>query len=182
MEKCPRCNHPRWKDKKEETDDSDDENEKRTKGKKIPHKVLRYFPLIPRLQRLLMSAKTSSDMQWHKEKRRDDGILTHPADAKAWKSFDTSFPQFASDPYNVRLGLCTDRFTPYGNINSTYSIWSVFLVPYNLLPWMCMKKPYIILNMIIPGKTTPGIDIDVYLQPLIDELKTLWHVGVNTYI
>ena len=44
-----------------------------------------------------------------------------------------------------------------------------------------MKKPYIILNMIIPGKTTPVTDIDVYLQPLIDELKTLWHVGVNTY-
>ena len=37
------------------------------------------------------------------------------------------------------------------------------------------------LNMIIPGKTAPGTDIDVYLQPLIDERKMLWEVGVNTY-
>ena len=42
------------------------------------------------------------------------------------------------------------------------------------------EKPYTFLNMIIPGKTAPGTDIDVYLQPLIDELKTLWD-GVNTY-
>ena len=34
--------------------------------------------------------------------------------------------------------------------------------------------------MIILDKTAPGTDIDVYLQPLIDELKTLWD-GVNTY-
>ena len=46
---------------------------------------------------------------------------------------------------------------------------------------MCLKKPYIILTMIISSKTVPGTDINVYLQPLIDELKTLWHVWVNTY-
>jgi len=44
-----------------------------------------------------------------------------------------------------------------------------------------MKKPHIILNMIIPCKTEPRTDIDAYLQPLIDDLKTLWHVGVNTF-
>ena len=74
-------------------------------------------------------------MRWHKEKRLDE-IFRHPEDAKAWKSFDTAFSNFASDARNVRLGLCSDGFTPYGNINSTYSISPVFLVPYNLLPWM----------------------------------------------
>jgi len=39
-----------------------------------------------------------------------------------------------------------------------------------------MKKPYTMLNMIILGKTTPGTDIDVYLQLLIEELKILWEV------
>jgi len=39
-----------------------------------------------------------------------------------------------------------------------------------------MKRPYIILNIAIPGTATPGTDIDVYLQPLIAELKTLWGV------
>ena len=37
------------------------ENEK----KKDPPKVLRYFPLKPRLQRLFMSSKTATHMRWH---------------------------------------------------------------------------------------------------------------------
>ena len=35
--------------------------------------------------------------------------------------------------------------------------------------------------MFIPGLKSPGNDIDVYLQPLIDELKQLWEHGVETY-
>ncbi|XP_072060383.1 uncharacterized protein [Arachis hypogaea] len=31
------------------------------------------------------------------------------------------------------------------------------------------------------GQTSPGNDIDVYLQPLIEELKELWELGVETY-
>ncbi|GMP66351.1 hypothetical protein CsSME_00026743 [Camellia sinensis var. sinensis] len=52
----------------------------RGRGKKIPHKVLRYFPLTPRLKRLYMSRKTAEDMRWHKEKRIDDGEfdVQHP--------------------------------------------------------------------------------------------------------
>jgi len=121
-EKCPRCDHSRWKHKSEEGDDGDYKGEIRGKGRNVSCKVLHYFPLIPRLQRLFMYAKTASHMQWHKEKRLDDGILWHPTDAKAWKSFDASFSHFASDARNVRLGLCSHGFTPYANINSTYSI------------------------------------------------------------
>ena len=56
---------------------------------KILHKVLRHFPLIPRLKRLFMSRHTSVDIRWHKEKRiNEEGVLRHPADAQAWKDFD----------------------------------------------------------------------------------------------
>lgn len=58
------------------------------KQKKIPWKVLRYFPLTPRLQRLFMSSKTATDMRWHSENRVKDGELRHPADSEAWKHFD----------------------------------------------------------------------------------------------
>ncbi|XP_031270756.1 uncharacterized protein LOC116129140 [Pistacia vera] len=74
-------------------------------GKKIPHKVLRYFPLKLRLQRLFMSRHTSVDMWWHTEKRVNDGMLRHPADGKEWKKVDRLYPSFASDARNVRLGL-----------------------------------------------------------------------------
>ena len=43
-----------------------------------------------------------------------------------------------------------------------------------------MKQTSFILSMIIPGKQMPGNNIDVYLQPLIQELRELWHDGVQT--
>ncbi|KAL0423304.1 UNVERIFIED_CONTAM: hypothetical protein Sradi_0865200 [Sesamum radiatum] len=46
---------------------------------------------------------------------------------------------------------------------------------------MCMKSEYMFLTMVIPGPSNPKRLIDVYLQPLIDELLQLWHVGVRTH-
>ncbi|XP_070051829.1 uncharacterized protein [Nicotiana tomentosiformis] len=46
---------------------------------------------------------------------------------------------------------------------------------------MCMKQPYFFLSLLIPGPKAPGNDIDVYLEPLVDELQELWYNGVNTY-
>jgi len=37
------------------------------------------------------------------------------------------------------------------------------------------------LTMMIPGPKNLGKKIDVFLRPLIDELKNLWSVGVETY-
>ncbi|KAG8498371.1 hypothetical protein CXB51_007038 [Gossypium anomalum] len=124
--------------------------------------------------------KTAESMRWHNDQRTDDGLLRHPADSLAWKSFDSKFPSFASDPRNVRLGLAADGFNPFKIMSTSYSTWPVVLVPYNLPPWICMKQSSFILSMIIPGEKGPGNDIDIYLQPLIEELKQLWS-GVETY-
>ncbi|XWS11622.1 hypothetical protein CRYUN_Cryun37aG0014400 [Craigia yunnanensis] len=35
--------------------------------------------------------------------------------------------------------------------------------------------------MLIPGEHSPGMSNDVFLQPLIEELKELWEVGVETF-
>ncbi|CAN6707929.1 unnamed protein product [Malus baccata var. baccata] len=80
----------------------------------IPQKVMRYLPLKPRLQRLYMSMHTATDMRWHKEGRVNDNVMRHPADGEAWKEFDRMYPDFAADPRNVRLGLATDGFNPFG--------------------------------------------------------------------
>ena len=37
------------------------------------------------------------------------------------------------------------------------------------------------LSLLIPGPQALGKDIDVYLRPLIEELKELWHEGVQTF-
>ncbi|CAN1181773.1 hypothetical protein LINPERHAP2_LOCUS35603 [Linum perenne] len=169
LQACPVCKTSRWK-----ADDG--------KGKKTPWKILRYFPLKPRLRRLFMSSKTASEMRWHKEKRNeDDNWLRHPADSKEWKDFDKEFSWFAQDPRNVRFGLASDGFNPFGNMSNSYSMWPVILTPYNLPPWMCMKEHFLFLTLLIPGPCAPGKDIDIYMQPLINELQDLWTNGIETY-
>ena len=46
---------------------------------------------------------------------------------------------------------------------------------------MCTKAPYMFMPLLIPGSTDPTKDLHVYLRPLIDELKMLWSIGVETY-
>ena len=65
--------------------------------------------------------------------------------------------------------------------NSQYSIWPIVVIPYNLAVWLCMKPYSFFLNLLIPRPTSPGRNIDVYLQPLIEELSELWQDGVQTY-
>ena len=43
-----------------------------------------------------------------------------------------------------------------------------------------MKQSSFIISMIIPGPLSPGKDIDIFLQPLINEINQLWE-GVQTF-
>ena len=111
-----------------------------SKGKKVSHKVLRYFPLTPRLKRLYGCRHTVKEMRWHYTDRLNEkGVFRHPADGKAWKDFDTSFPSFENEPRNVQLGLVVNGFNPFGNMSLSYSMWLMVLTAYNLPPWLCMK-------------------------------------------
>nr|GEY78546.1 hypothetical protein [Tanacetum cinerariifolium] len=61
-----------------------------TSGKKVPKKVLRHFPIIPRLQRLYKSNHTIKEMTWHAtEKCTKPDKMQHPLDGREWKDFDT---------------------------------------------------------------------------------------------
>ncbi|GJZ70297.1 hypothetical protein Tco_0633847 [Tanacetum coccineum] len=150
---CPVCNTSRWKDSN-------------TPGKKVPKKVLRYFPIIPRLQRLYKSSHTAKDMIWHATGKCTGiywtdlwkkGMMNHPCDVAAWKYFDMMKPEFSGDARNVRLGLAADGFNPFGMMSQTYSMWPVILT--SIQTHQAPKSP--------------AKDIDVYLQPLIKELQEL---------
>ncbi|KAL0367358.1 UNVERIFIED_CONTAM: hypothetical protein Sradi_3625900 [Sesamum radiatum] len=117
---------------------------------------------------------------WHANYQTEEGSMCHPSDAKAWRHFDQTHPNFTAEPRNVRLGLCTDGFAPHGHYDRTYSCWSIIFTPYNLPSRMCMSSEYMFLMMVIPGPSNLKRLINVYLEPLIEELKNLWHVGVLT--
>nr|GEZ26420.1 hypothetical protein [Tanacetum cinerariifolium] len=135
---CPACNTSRWKDSN-------------TPVKKVHKKVLHYFLIIPRLQRLYKSSHTVKEMTWHaSEHCTKPDKMQHPIDGRAWKNFDTN-------------------------------MWPVILTTYNLPPWLCMKESSFMLTLLIPCPKSSGKDIDVNLRPLIDDLKDLWaKSGVET--
>ena len=99
-----------------------------------------------------------------------DDELSHPADGMAWKYFDKEHKEFAADPRNIRLGLATDGFNPFGVQSTSYSMWPVFVVPYNMPPWACMDQSNFMMSLLIPGPHSPGKDFDVFMEPLVEEL------------
>ncbi|GJR70626.1 putative transposase-associated domain-containing protein, partial [Tanacetum coccineum] len=137
-----------------------------------------YFPIIPRLQRLFKIESISEDLRWHATRRITDGVLRHPADSQAWRTIDEKFPEIAEDTRNLRLGISADG-VDVNTGNRHHSVWPVLTVIYNLPPWLCMKRKFINLSVLISGY--PGNDIDVFLEPLVDDLHTLFETGVDTY-
>ncbi len=158
-------------------DDETVENHK----KRPAAKVLWYLPIIPRFRRMFSIKKDAKNLRWHAEGRKKDGLIRHPADAEQWMEIDKLFPMFGEDDRNLRLALCTDGMNPYGSQNTQRSSWPILLSIYNLPPWLCMKRKYIMMPLLISGPKQPGEDIDVYLAPLIEELKLLWDNGVPMF-
>ncbi|CAM8926030.1 unnamed protein product [Rhodiola kirilowii] len=171
LTECPVCKSSRYKSNKGRTNTS----------KGTAAKVLWYLPPIPRFHRLFADPKDSDNMQWHAKKRVIDTKMRHPADSLQWGKVDNLFSEFGSESRNLRLGLSTDGVNPHGNLSSQHSTWPVILVIYNLPPRLTMKRRYMMLSLLISGPKQPGNDIEVYLAPLIDDLKLLWNEGVRTF-
>jgi hypothetical protein len=168
---CPEYRKPRFKDQT---------------WQKFPVKVLRHFPIIPRLQRMFRSPTISDLLTWHSENRSDreggDNMVRHPCDSKAWRYFHENVdPDFGLEPRNIHFALAADGVNPFKQTRSTWSTWPVTLLNYNLPPWLCTKKFFVLLALLIPGKESVTSEVfDVYLEPLVEELLQLWQ-GVPAY-
>ncbi|KAL0423447.1 UNVERIFIED_CONTAM: hypothetical protein Sradi_0879500 [Sesamum radiatum] len=103
LEFCKFCRHARYKPVKGQ----------KPRRKRSAYTTLRYL-ITPQLQRLYASNTTAEHMSWHATHETENGVMCHPSDAEAWKYFDETHPNFATEPHNVRLGLCADGFAPHG--------------------------------------------------------------------
>lgn len=97
------------------------------------------------------SQATAKHMTWHATHETKNGVLCYPSNAEAWKHFDKTYPSFAEESRNVRLGLCADGLSPHGQYGKTFSCWPVIVIPYNLPSGMCIKNPYMFLSLICLG-------------------------------
>ncbi len=58
---------------------------------------------------------TSKMMTWHARNKNIDGKIHHVPNNKAWEHIDNTWPNFATEPRNVKLGLATDGVNPFGD-------------------------------------------------------------------
>nr|GEV88899.1 hypothetical protein [Tanacetum cinerariifolium] len=126
-----------------------------------------------RLKRLFANEKDAKLLRWHSDERKKDGKLRHVADSPQWRKINNKHDEFGGEIRNIRFSLSSDGINPFGNMSSKHSTWPVLLCVYNIPPWLCMKRKYIMMSLLIEGPKQPGNDIYVYLAPLIDDLKTL---------
>lgn len=77
--------------------------------------------ITDRLKWLYQSIKASWIMSYHvKENAKAHDIIGQPNQSRAWKFLYKFNSDFAPKVENVQLGLCTNRFNPLSNTNSTY--------------------------------------------------------------
>jgi hypothetical protein len=83
----------------------------------------------------------------------EEPVLTQPSDASQWKALDEDYyKEFGRDPRNIRLGASTDGLNPFGNQSCKHNTWTVFVWMY-YTPWLCLKKKYIHMSMLIQRPT-----------------------------
>ncbi|XP_066159960.1 uncharacterized protein, partial [Oryza sativa Japonica Group] len=98
LEACPVCKALRYKIRRDDPGEVDGQLTK----KRIPAKVMWYFPIIPRLRRLFRNKGNARMLRWHAEERQQDGMLRHPADGSQWRNIDRKFKEFGKDARNIR--------------------------------------------------------------------------------
>jgi hypothetical protein len=94
-------------------------------------------------------------------------------DGTQWKKFDLQYLKFGAESRNIRFDLSTDGMNPFGENRTVHSTWPVILVMYNILTWLCHKRKYLILSILIQGLKQVGIDIDVFLELLMEDMTKL---------
>nr|ABB47286.2 transposon protein, putative, CACTA, En/Spm sub-class [Oryza sativa Japonica Group] len=180
LDECPTCGASRYKSNSNNGLEPSDTTEGRQR--KIPQLVMWYLPVKDHIKRIYSNPRDAELMRWHEEGRKKDGMIRHPTDARQWINFDAQYREFAKDPRNIRFALSTDGVNPFGDMSSSHSTWPVLLTMYNLPTWLCQKRKYVLLCILIQGPRQPGIDINVFLEPLLEDMADLWKEGLKKIV
>jgi hypothetical protein len=120
------------------------------------------LPVIDHLKHMFSNAREAQLLLWHGQRMRD-GRIRHPANGRQCKQFDLSHEDFSNDPRNIRFGLSTNGMNPFREMRNPHSTYPVIMCIYNLPPWLCHKRKYLLLTTLISSPKQADIDIDVFL-------------------
>jgi hypothetical protein len=89
------------------------------------------------------------------------------------KKNDLQYPEFLAENRNIRFALSTDGMNPFNENRTVHSTWPIILAMYTIPTWLCYKRKYLMLSTLIQGLKQAGFDIDVFLEPLIEDIAKL---------
>jgi hypothetical protein len=64
---------------------------------KVPKKILKDLPLIPKLKIMFQVLNLSELMRWHYVNTSHDGLVRHALDSKTQAHIDETWPDFATN-------------------------------------------------------------------------------------
>lgn len=99
-------------------------------------------------------------------------------DGRIWKEWQyVGKRQYLAAPRNYAFMLNVDWFQPFKY--SLYSVGAIYMVLMNLTRSERFKPENVFIVGVIPGPHEPKLNINLYLQPLVAELNSLWENGVS---
>jgi hypothetical protein len=150
--------------------------------RKILALVMWYLPVIDHLKCVFSNPRDAELVHWHSEKRREnDEEIRQLANGTQWKIIDLQYPEFSVESRNIIFSLSTDGMNPFGENRTVHNTWSVILTMYNIPTWLCHKRKYLMLSILIQGPKQASIDIDVFLESLMEDMAKLWNEGVHMW-
>ena len=142
-----------------------------------PYKIYAYQSLKVSLQRLLQRQEILSAIS--KGTSSCEGGYFDIYDGEAWQQLKDSNGEFYFGKKRNLAGIFNiDWFQPFES--SEHSVGALYLVLLNLPREMRFKKENVILVGIIPGPKEPDLNVNTYLQPLVNELMSFWK-GIYLY-
>jgi hypothetical protein len=70
---------------------------------------------------------------------------------------------------------------PFGEMMNPHNTWPVILSLYNIPPWLCHKRKYLMLTILVLGPKAASIDIDLFLEPLMEDMQKLWEERIRVW-
>ena len=90
-------------------------------------------------------------MDYHARNKIQDDVIRIPADGSAFRDMEGKWSQFKEEPRNLRISLAIDGVNPFAQMRSIYTVWPIFVINNNILPWLSIKREHIMFSMIIPS-------------------------------
>ena len=137
-----------------------------------PFKVYCCQSIIQSLSKLLSRSNFLIRCEDWRNRVLPSTILADVYDGCIWKEFvNFRGRPFLSEPYCLAFSLNVDWFQPFKHV--TDSVGAIYITILNLPRYLRYRPENIILCGVIPGPKEPK-DLNVYLQPIVQELLLLW--------